>query len=215
MKKLINFVSALLIAILIITSSIIIGLNIKTAYYINIDKIYSENPVFEKETMKENYNILIDYLQPTNKNKLELKNIDMSANGRFHFYEVKVIFNYIYLAFLISLILSIALYFYNRKNRTFKYLKHSAFLAFLIPVLLGIPFAVNFSKSFTLFHKLLFSNDYWIFDPKIDPVINILPEWFFMQMAFLILIIMLIFSIISFSIGNFLDKRHGDFELLL
>ncbi|NLC67009.1 MAG: TIGR01906 family membrane protein, partial [Clostridium sp.] len=41
MKKLINFVSALLIAILIITSSIIIGLNIKTAYYINIDKIYS------------------------------------------------------------------------------------------------------------------------------------------------------------------------------
>ena len=215
MKKIINFVSAFLIAILIISSSIIITLNIKTAYYINIDKIHQENPIFEKELMKENYNILIDYLQPTNNHKLELKNIDMSANGRFHFYEVKEIFNYIYLAFLISFILSIALYFYNRKNRSFKYLKHSAFLVFLIPILLGIPFAVDFSKSFTLFHKLLFSNDYWIFDPNIDPVINILPEWFFMKMAFLILIIMLILSIISFSIGKFLDDKHGDFELLL
>lgn len=215
MKKFIQFISALFMAILIITTSIIISLNIKTAYYLNIDKIHAENPVYEKETMKENYDILVKYLQPTSKNKLELKNIPMSANGKFHFYEVKVIFNYIYLAFLVSLVISTILYFYNRKHRIFKYLKISSFLTFLIPILLGIPFVVNFSKSFTLFHEILFSNDYWIFDPKIDPVINILPEWFFMQMAFLILIIMFIFALTFFFLGKFLDDKYDDFELLL
>lgn len=215
MKKFIQYISELFMAILIITTSIIIGLNIKTVYYLNIDKIHMENPVYEKETMKDNYDILVNYLQPTSKNKLELKNIPMSPNGRFHFYEVKVIFNYIYIAFLSSLIISTILYFYNRKAKNFKYLKISSILSFLIPIILGIPFIVNFSKSFTFFHEILFSNDYWIFDPKLDPVINILPEWFFMQMAFLILIIMFAIALAVFFLGKFLNDKYDDFELLL
>ena len=42
-----------------------------------------------------------------------------------------------------------------------------------------LPIVVNFEGSFVLFHKTMFNNDYWIFDPNLDPVINILPEEFF------------------------------------
>ena len=41
-------------------------------------------------------------------------------------------------------------------------------------MLLAIPIAVDFNKCFILFHEIMFSNDYWIFNPQLDPVINIL-----------------------------------------
>ncbi len=48
-----------------------------------------------------------------------------------------------------------------------------------MPLLLTVPILLNFEKSFIIFHKLLFRNDYWVFNPNLDPVINILPEEFF------------------------------------
>ena len=65
-----------------------------------------------------------------------------------------------------------------------------------MPVLLSIPIAINFNACFIMFHKIMFSNDYWIFNPEIDPVINMLPETFFMHMGVAILAIMLICSIV-------------------
>lgn len=65
-----------------------------------------------------------------------------------------------------------------------------------MPALLAIPIAINFNACFIMFHKIMFSNDYWIFNPEIDPVINMLPETFFMHMGVAILAIMLICSIV-------------------
>ncbi|WP_442908890.1 lipoprotein intramolecular transacylase Lit, partial [Intestinibacter sp.] len=50
------------------------------------------------------------------------------------------------------------------------------------------------------------SNDYWIFDPQLDPVINMLPEEFFMHMGITILIMMLIVSIILQLIYKLIKK---------
>ncbi len=52
-----------------------------------------------------------------------------------------------------------------------------------------------------VFHELAFSNDFWLFDPAVDPIINILPEWFFMQEAFLIIGLILILAVIQLAIG--------------
>ncbi|HFG9620637.1 TPA: DUF1461 domain-containing protein, partial [Clostridioides difficile] len=45
---------------------------------------------------------------------------------------------------------------------------------------------------------LLFRNDYWIFNPDLDPVINILPEEFFFHSGMMILILILLVSIVLF-----------------
>ena len=73
-------------------------------------------------------------------------------------------------------------------------------------MLLAIPIAIDFNTCFILFHKIMFSNDYWIFDPQLDPVINMLPEEFFMHMGIVILVIMLIVSIILQLIYRLIKK---------
>lgn len=48
--------------------------------------------------------------------------------------------------------------------------------------------AVDFTACFTLFHQMFFTNDLWLFDPAEDYMIRMLPEGFFLHMAFWIVI---------------------------
>lgn len=55
---------------------------------------------------------------------------------------------------------------------------------FLVAVLLlGVLFASDFNKYFTIFHEIFFTNDLWIFDPETDYMIRMLPEGFFYDMV--------------------------------
>ena len=53
----------------------------------------------------------------------------------------------------------------------------------VIGVLLGIAFRVDFTTCFTIFHKLFFTNNLWVFDPETDYMIRMLPEGFFLDMV--------------------------------
>lgn len=44
---------------------------------------------------------------------------------------------------------------------------------------LGGLIASDFNRYFTIFHKIFFDNDLWIFDPATDYMIRMLPEGFF------------------------------------
>ena len=208
MEKLKNTLYGLISSLFIISAAVILGLNFRPLYYMNIPRIQILNENYSGNLIKNNYDILIDYLNPFYNGKLVLDRLPMSTFGEFHFYEVKVIFNLVYLLLGVTLILGILIFFVQWRKRDFKYLKIASILTFVIPVLLGIPFIVNFNKAFVAFHEIAFSNDYWLFDPRIDPVINILPEWFFMYAAFLILLIMILFAAIAFFAGKFLSKKN-------
>jgi integral membrane protein (TIGR01906 family) len=63
-----------------------------------------------------------------------------------------------------------------------------AFAVFLgILAFLGIAFTVDFTKCFTIFHEIFFTNDLWLFDARYDYMIRMLPEGFFADMLFRIL----------------------------
>ena len=68
-------------------------------------------------------------------------------------------------------------------------------LILIFSICLLIPFSINFDASFNLFHKIFFSNNYWLFDPDLDPIINILPETFFFHEAILIISLILISAV--------------------
>ena len=54
----------------------------------------------------------------------------------------------------------------------------------LVPLgLFALYAALNFDAAFTLFHKILFSNDLWLLDPRTDVLIRICPESMFMDMG--------------------------------
>ena len=57
---------------------------------------------------------------------------------------------------------------------------------------IGALAAVDFDRFFTLFHTLFFpGKDNWLFDPRLDPVIEILPQAFFRNCAIFILALLL------------------------
>ena len=57
-------------------------------------------------------------------------------------------------------------------------------LAFLgLIAIVGVWGIVDFDSLFTAFHRLLFTNDLWLLDPRTDLLIRICPQSMFMSMA--------------------------------
>lgn len=54
----------------------------------------------------------------------------------------------------------------------------------VLTALVGLLFASDFTKYFTIFHEIFFTNDLWMFDPAEDLMIRMLPEGFFYDMVF-------------------------------
>ncbi|MDK0864212.1 TIGR01906 family membrane protein [Clostridium perfringens] len=193
--------------------SVILTLNISPILYslfIKLNKVPNYNNLSKEEILND-YNNIIHYLNSPQEEVLKFKNFKISPIGEFHFLEVKEIFSSIYLICLACLILGIILFILLKKFKLKISLK--AFNIFFYEVLfiflgLILSFYLNFSKVFTLFHKIFFNNDYWIFDPKKDPIINVLPESYFLFLAVFILFLVMILSITSKIFYTIKKHKH-------
>ena len=197
MKKNINVIFSVIFSVLIISTIVKFTVGFKQLYYFDID--YLNIPTLSglsKEDIKKNYDYMIDYNLDKDKKEFELPSIKSSENGKIHFEEVRDIFQILNKIFNISLVLSVIGLVINILNKNIEFLKITSRVLILIPLILILPIVVNFDGSFVLFHKIMFNNDYWIFDPNLDPVINILPEEFFFHAGLMILILTLTHNII-------------------
>lgn len=81
-----------------------------------------------------------------------------------------------------------------------------------VTVLLGALFVSDFTKYFTIFHEIFFTNDLWLFDPATDYMIRMLPEGFFYDMVMRIggcfLGSLAVLLVIFFVWRHFLGKGH-------
>lgn len=81
-----------------------------------------------------------------------------------------------------------------------------------VTVLLGALFASDFTKYFTIFHEIFFTNDLWLFDSATDYMIRMLPEGFFYDMVMRIggcfLGSLAVLLVIFFVWRHFLGKGH-------
>lgn len=66
---------------------------------------------------------------------------------------------------------------------------------------LGYTISQNFTKAFTIFHEILFTNTLWILDYSTDRLLNMVPEIFFINIAVKIGIIFLFMVLIFFAIS--------------
>ena len=147
--------------------------------------------------IRDTYDALIDYNSIFFDGELSFPDLPMSESGRIHFEEVKdlfAIFQYGAAIFgILAVFLLIWLWRIRKKtgSRNYFFLKLSAILTVALPVVFGLAIAVNWEGFFVAFHRLMFNNDYWIFNAATDPVITILPDAFFMHCALMILAIIL------------------------
>ncbi|KRN27488.1 hypothetical protein IV38_GL002142 [Lactobacillus selangorensis] len=131
--------------------------------------------------LMHNYHQLLHYLTAPWPVKFSLANFVSSYAGMHHFADVRHLF---LLTEIVLVVTGIASFFFLRK------LKRSHELwrlirpfewATLVPVILAFLLAMNFDAFFVTFHEILFRNSDWLFNPNTDPIINVLPESFFMQ----------------------------------
>ena len=71
---------------------------------------------------------------------------------------------------------------------------------------------MNFDSAFTLMHQLIFRNNYWLIDPSVDPIINIFPETFFLELGVILLAIIALMIVLMIIIDKYLKKCYLEEE---
>lgn len=190
------------------TFATFITINSSWIYLVNIFwlKLNIKYQVSETILMKNFYKMII-FIQNPFSNKLSLQKYNLSDNALLHFQNVKslVVVNNVVLLFT-SIILVVLLCNVNfRRNiwRLMEFIKTSW-------VIIGICFLMviaDFNDIFIYFHEILFRNKDWVFNPKIDPIINVLPDqYFFLCFAVWFLIVIVILGLF-YLIGKRQMKR--------
>ncbi len=201
---------ALVIMAALIGLSVMFTLNFRSLYFYDVKAL--DIPAMSGMTETDiaaNYNALIDYCNFWGTKTLELPTLAMSEHGRIHFEQTKVIFaafEYVALGAALVGLLGAA---YKLRKREYRFVKLSGVLSLLVPTVLGSLIALNWDWFFVAFHHVAFDNDYWIFDPRYDPVINMLPDAFFMHCALLILALVVVCAVLLIVVGSRLNKKRA------
>lgn len=179
--------------------SIKFTVNLKQLYYFDIKYLnIPKESGFNINDIKLNYNYLIDFITSKKNINFNIPTLPSSPEGKIHFYEVKNIFIKMDYLFYISSFISLVGIYFIAKYKDFSLFKHLSRVLLSIPILLLAIFIIDFDDAFTVFHKLFFRNNYWIFDIDKDPVIKMLPQDFFLHCAIAINIFIILFSLLSF-----------------
>lgn len=209
MKRFFNLIFSIVFSLAIIMGAIKFTVGFKQLYYWDIKNLdIPKLSNMSLEELKLNYDYLIEYNTSRNEVNFELPTLKSSPQGKVHFEEVRDIFQLVNKVFFITLIISLIGIYINKKSNNIEILRSTGITLISIPIILLLPILLNFEKSFIIFHKLLFENDYWIFDPSLDPVINMLPEQFFFHSGLLILSIILITSIVILITYKTLNNKE-------
>lgn len=206
--KLTDILIGIVFTLFFISIALIITINFRPLYYLDIKLLdIEEVSGFTRKVIIDNYNALIDYSSPFFKGTLSFPTLPASTEGIQHFKEVKDIFTSFYILAAVTLALIIPISLYKYKTRNYSFLLVSSVTMIIMPLIIGIVLFIDFDTTFIVFHKLFFNNDYWLFDPSTDPVINILPDTFFLHCALLIILLIIIGSIMLLLTYKFITKR--------
>lgn len=192
MKNIISILLGLLSAIFIICLSVVITLNCRPLYEADIEKYeLAETTGMSKEEILENYQAVIDYNNLGGPETLEFPTLPMSESGRIHFEEVRVIFHAIEYAAVVCGAATVFAVIFTRRKKMYAYRLWTGIFTIVLPASVGIMAAVSWDSFFVFFHRVMFNNDYWIFDSTTDPVITILPDGYFLHCLIMIVAIAL------------------------
>lgn len=147
-----------------------------------------------KEMIQADFHRLTSYLWIWHREPLRLAYFPMSEQGAIHFADVKALLDSLQLIWLVSGIGSLIFGYRHIHRHEYEFIKYTAWLAIFGPIGLALVASINFNAAFTLFHQIFFSNDYWIFDARVDPVILILPEGFFMHCFLAIILVVVLLA---------------------
>lgn len=179
-----DLVIGFIFTIFFISVGFILALNFKTLYYNDVDLLNIEATAsLDKEVIKKNYDEIIEYIQPTNKDELHLSNFTLSETATKHFAEIKNTYGIIYLLAIFSGIAALVIVILKIRNRDYQFLLLSSIIASAIPFILLGSFVTKFTTSFSKLCSSVFNKNTWKLSSKLDPIVNIFPERYFQHSA--------------------------------
>jgi len=192
-SKPLTILLAVLTAIALFTGSVALPILCRPFYHAHIGPMnLTRFSGLTVEEIKTAYGEMMDYctgLRPD----FSAGVLTFSESGADHFADVRQLFLLDLWAFALSAAALLLFFLLRRKlspaplaGRTFPFWAGVG-LASLFALIGGLA-ALDFDAAFTVFHRIFFpGKDNWIFDPRTDPIINLLPQDFFMHCALLIL----------------------------
>lgn len=189
-KSLQSVVFKVILLLALITISIVIVIN-AIPFYAGIAQ-WLHLPQIAHLSMRallSGYSHLIAYLQLPWINDLHLEHFTLSSNGLHHFAAVKqlILLNEA-VAFVTGILAMRGLYNHYRLKSLWQLISIMRYFQWL-PFPFICLMAFGFNRFFIWFHRLLFTDQTWIFNPKTDSIIQVLPPEFFLDCFLLFFIL--------------------------
>lgn len=208
---------AIMLALALLTGAIAAPILCRPFYYAHIGPLGLEGRTgLTRDEIKTAYNEMLDYCLG-GRPDFSTGVLQWSDSGRDHFTDVRVLFllDLRVLACALGTLGALALLIWRGRMKPAQLLGRGP--AFWAGVGLGTVFlivgalaALDFDRAFVIFHALFFpGKDNWLFDPRVDQIINILPQEFFRNCAILILAILVLgcAAFIVFDLAHTKSKK--------
>lgn len=202
--------------LLIVSLNIVILFSLLQYYSFDVDFYMKEYRKYNiTNVTKMNYedlervtNKLISYLKNEEKNLNIKANIDGKIEEVFgerekkHMVDVKKLFNIGYkirniaIILIFIVILIIIKTIRNSKRALLISFLYTGIIPIILSTMLFILVKIDFHKYFTHFHKIFFTNDLWLLNPKTDVLIQMLPLGFFIDITITVLTWYIVISLV-------------------
>lgn len=202
-QRVLAFFGLVSLFLFLLTLAITITINFRPLYRFSIQRFdLLAISGLDQGTLLKNFDQLMDFLNKPWITSMNLPDFPMSAAGYGHFVDVKYLFLLNYAVLLVTVIPAVAYLLYLKRNGRLWQLVRPFQWGMGVPVILGFLMAIGFDTFFVKFHELFFSNDDWLFDPATDPIINVLPEGFFMYCFILAFVLLELFFFLMVLMGR-------------
>ncbi len=202
MKKLLSLVTAIAVALALLTGAVAVPTLVRPIYYAHITALdLPEKSGMTQEEIIDAYDEVLDYCTGVT-DEFSAGILPFSAGGADHFKDCRQLFLLDYWLFAASMAVLAAIIVYARKHKLHRFLNRGpAFWGATglsaVLLVIGTAAATNFDKAFTLFHTLFFpGKDNRVLYANVDPIIRIMPEEFFRNCAIVILGIIVAVTIV-------------------
>ena len=210
MKRIISVFLIINFSLFIISMAISFTLIFRPFYYLHINALnLPKKTGFTYNEIKEAYDDVLNY--SVFYQDFSTGNLKHSEKGHNHFKDCRTLFT---INFIVLVITSSIIILKKKFFNDIKLFKHNiSFWSSILNIVLFLSITiisifVDFDKIFTIFHNIFFlGKDNWLFNPKKDEIIKILPQRFFINCGILIVSIIMIVSISIIIREIFINKN--------
>lgn len=219
MRKVGRFFNTLVYALsfifLVVTFSIAIPILWRDFYFFHIDLLnITEAAGCSKSDLIMSFNELMDSLvfyKPFSEGVF-----DYSISGMNHFLDCRILFTLdlvtlpiSFIIFLVYIILIKLNFIKVYRIKGMSILFYASFVPIVVLGALAIFALIDVNSAYAFFHAVLFpGKDNWVFNPYTDPIINALPEQFFLDCGILIFGVMLLILLVVIIFNIVRKVKH-------